>query len=83
MSATAGTTRDVIEVHLDLGGLPVTLVDTAGLRETSDAVEAEGVRRAEARARDADLRLAVFDATCWPARDLSPPLMSITKRSWW
>ncbi len=69
VSETAGTTRDVIEVHLDLGGLPVTLVDTAGLRETGDAVEAEGVRRAEARARDADLRLAVFDATCWPARD--------------
>lgn len=69
VSETEGTTRDVIEVHLDLGGLPVILLDMAGLRATSDAVEAEGVRRAEARARDADLRLAVFDAARWPARD--------------
>src|SRR5690606_12996237 len=45
-----GTTRDPIEVFLDLGGLPVTLIDTAGLRETAEIVEAEGVRRALARA---------------------------------
>ncbi len=44
-----GTTRDLIEVHLDLGGFPATLVDTAGLREASGAIEAEGIRRAEAR----------------------------------
>jgi tRNA modification GTPase len=59
----------VIEVHLDLGGLPVTLADTAGLREALDSVESEGVRRARARAEAADLRLAVFDATAWPALD--------------
>ncbi len=53
----AGTTRDVIEVHLDLGGYPVTLVDTAGLRETDGIVEREGIRRAEARGREADLIL--------------------------
>ncbi len=62
VSATAGTTRDVIEVHLDLGGWPVVVADTAGLREAAGEVEAEGVRRAMARAAAADLRLAVFDA---------------------
>ncbi|MBE0533395.1 MAG: tRNA uridine-5-carboxymethylaminomethyl(34) synthesis GTPase MnmE [Rhodospirillales bacterium] len=66
---TAGTTRDVIEVHLDLGGLPVVVADTAGLREGGDAIECEGVRRAEARAAEADVRIAVFDATRWPAAD--------------
>lgn len=53
----AGTTRDVIEVHLDLGGYPVTLVDTAGLRKTEGLVEREGIRRAEAKGREADLIL--------------------------
>ena len=62
VSATPGTTRDVLEVMLELGGIPVTLVDTAGLRETSDPVEAEGVRRARARAASADLTIKVFDA---------------------
>jgi tRNA modification GTPase len=63
VSETAGTTRDVIEVHLDLGGWPVVLADTAGLRPTSDAIEQEGVRRARARAEQADLRVLVLDAT--------------------
>ncbi|MBS0524129.1 MAG: tRNA uridine-5-carboxymethylaminomethyl(34) synthesis GTPase MnmE [Proteobacteria bacterium] len=63
VSETAGTTRDVIEVHLDLGGWPVILADTAGLRESGDAIEQEGVRRARARAQAADLRLLVLDAT--------------------
>jgi tRNA modification GTPase len=62
-AATAGTTRDVIEVALDLGGYPVVLADTAGLRQAADAVEEEGVRRARARAAAADLRLIVLDAT--------------------
>lgn len=61
VSATEGTTRDVIEVHLDLGGWPVTLADTAGLREAADDIEREGVRRALDRAGTADLRLVVFD----------------------
>lgn len=57
VSPHAGTTRDVIEVQLDLDGYPVTVIDTAGIRETDDPVEQEGVRRAEARAADADLVL--------------------------
>ncbi len=63
VSETAGTTRDVIEVHLDLGGYPVILADTAGLRETSEAVESEGVRRALARAGDGDLTLLLLDGS--------------------
>ena len=62
-SPIPGTTRDVIEVGLDLAGYPVTLADTAGLRDASDAIEEEGVRRARNRAASADLRLAVLDAT--------------------
>ena len=62
VTAIAGTTRDVIEVQLDLGGVPVTLLDTAGLRESADPVEAEGVARARHRAAQADLRLLVVDA---------------------
>jgi tRNA modification GTPase len=69
VSATAGTTRDVIEVHLDLGGYPVILADTAGLRESADAIESEGVRRALARAEQADLKLLVFDGAAWPQLD--------------
>ena len=62
VSARAGTTRDVVEVRLDLGGVPVTLADTAGLREAEDEIEAEGVRRARRRAEEADLVIAVFAA---------------------
>ncbi len=62
VSPYAGTTRDVIEVHLDLAGWPVTLLDTAGIRETDDPVELEGVRRARDRAAAADLVLWVVDA---------------------
>jgi tRNA modification GTPase len=62
VSPYAGTTRDVIEVHLDLAGYPVTLLDTAGIRESQDPVEREGVRRAQARADAADLVLWVVDA---------------------
>lgn len=56
-SEYAGTTRDVIEVRMDLAGLPVTLLDTAGLREAADPVEAMGIARAVDRARGADLRV--------------------------
>jgi tRNA modification GTPase len=62
VSPHAGTTRDVIEVQLDLEGYPVTIIDTAGIRETDDPVEQEGVRRARARAADADLVLWLTDA---------------------
>ncbi|SDB64586.1 tRNA uridine-5-carboxymethylaminomethyl(34) synthesis GTPase MnmE [Belnapia rosea] len=62
VSARAGTTRDVVEVRLDLGGIPVTLADTAGLRDTLDDIEVEGIRRARQRAEEADLLLLVFAA---------------------
>ena len=62
VSPHAGTTRDVIEVQLDLDGYPVTVIDTAGIRETEDPVEQEGVRRARARAADADLVLWLADS---------------------
>jgi len=62
VSPHAGTTRDVIEVHLDLDGYPVTLIDTAGVRDTVDPVEQEGVRRARDRARTSDLVLWLVDA---------------------
>ena len=62
VSATPGTTRDAIETRVVLGGVPVTLVDTAGLRDTRDPVEAEGVRRARARAASADLVVTVIEA---------------------
>ncbi|WP_159994710.1 tRNA uridine-5-carboxymethylaminomethyl(34) synthesis GTPase MnmE [Roseomonas sp. 18066] len=66
VSARAGTTRDVVEVRLDLSGVPVLLADTAGLRETEDEIEAEGVRRARRRAEEADLVIAVFAADAPP-----------------
>src|SRR5579863_2034291 len=62
VSPHAGTTRDVIEVQLDLDGYPVTLIDTAGIRDTEDPVEQEGVRRARSRAAEADLVLWVTAA---------------------
>jgi tRNA modification GTPase len=73
VSPYAGTTRDVIEVHLDLDGLPVTLVDTAGIRKTTNPVEREGVRRAQARAADADLVLWLTDAGEWLKRSGQRP----------
>jgi tRNA modification GTPase len=66
VSPEAGTTRDAIEVHLDLGGYPVILVDTAGLRDAGGLVEAEGIARARARAGSADLVLALFAAAADP-----------------
>jgi tRNA modification GTPase len=77
-SPVAGTTRDVIEVAIDLAGYPVVLADTAGLRDSADLVEQEGLRRALARAQSAELRLFVFDAgrprdataaAAWPGPD--------------
>jgi tRNA modification GTPase len=61
VSPYAGTTRDVIEVHLDLDGYPVTLLDTAGIRDSAEPMEQEGVRRARQRAAAADLVLWVID----------------------
>ncbi len=61
VSEEAGTTRDVIEVHLDLGGVAAIVADTAGLRDAESAVESEGVKRAEQRIADADIVVFVFD----------------------
>src|SRR5512147_1075516 len=69
VDAAPGTTRDVIEVPMDLGGFRVVLSDTAGLREAEGRVEREGVRRTRARAAAADLRLLVFDGERWPSFD--------------
>jgi tRNA modification GTPase len=79
VSEMAGTTRDVIEVHLDLGGWPVVLADTAGLRDSPDAIEQEGVRRARARAEAADLRLLVLDASGDWRRQM-PSIIDATER---
>ena len=63
VSPFAGTTRDVIEVHLELDGFPVTVLDTAGIRDSAEPVEQEGVRRARVRAAEADLVLWVTDVS--------------------
>jgi len=68
VSETAGTTRDVIEVRLDLGGVLVIASDTAGLRDSGDVIEAEGVRRALARAKEAHLTLLLLDASAADSR---------------
>jgi len=63
VTSEAGTTRDVLEVSLDLNGAPVTLIDTAGLRETESGIEVEGIRRARMRAEGADLLLWLQDGS--------------------
>src|SRR3954465_673000 len=77
VSPHAGTTRDVIEVQLDLDGYPVTVIDTAGIRETDDPGEQEGVRRARARAEDADLVLWLVEA----GRAVDPAAMPLLGKS--
>lgn len=62
VSDIAGTTRDMLEVHLNLGGYPITLVDTAGLRSKAEHIEQEGIRRALERAKHADLKILLLDA---------------------
>lgn len=74
VSATAGTTRDIIEIHLDLQGWPVVVADTAGLRDAAEDIEAEGIRRALAKAETADLKLVVFDAS---QTELDGPTLSM------
>lgn len=69
VSRHPGTTRDFVEVALDLGGFPVVLADTAGLRDADGEVEREGVERARRRAEAADLTLVVLDGAHWPAAD--------------
>ncbi len=62
VSDEAGTTRDVIEVHLDINGYPVILADTAGLREAESKIEVEGIKRAQKVSKDADIKIALFDS---------------------
>lgn len=69
-SDIAGTTRDVIEVRMDLGGLPVTVLDTAGLRETEDVIEGLGIQRARERAERADLRVLLAEGDAVPEVEL-------------
>jgi tRNA modification GTPase len=69
VSDVAGTTRDVIESHLDIGGYPVVVADTAGLRISEDAIENEGMRRAQSTAAQADLKVILFDCADWPNLD--------------
>lgn len=66
VSDEPGTTRDVVEVHLDLGGFPVIIMDTAGLREGAGKVESEGIRRARVSAEEADLRIWLADSGSYP-----------------
>ena len=73
VSPYAGTTRDILEVHLDLDGYPVTLLDTAGIRDSAEPVELEGVRRARERAASADLVLWVTDLSAGPLSEEVPP----------
>jgi tRNA modification GTPase len=81
VSPHAGTTRDVIEVQLDLDGYPVTVIDTAGIRETDDPVEQEGVRRARARAAEADLVLWLTDSKEGPAKhEVSSPVWLVRNK---
>jgi tRNA modification GTPase len=69
VSPIAGTTRDVVESHLNIGGFPVILADTAGLRDTSDEIEKEGVKRAISKVEDADFIIAVCQSNDWPNLD--------------
>ena len=69
VSHQAGTTRDVLEVHLDIGGYPLTLADTAGLRVAKEDVEQEGIKRSHKTAARADLVIALFDASLLPNLD--------------
>jgi tRNA modification GTPase len=96
-SEIAGTTRDVIEVRMDIEGLAVTLLDTAGLRDGADPIEAIGISRARERAERADLRLILVgaddglvldprpgDVICWTKSDISEPpsrMLSVSTRT--
>jgi tRNA modification GTPase len=75
VSETAGTTRDVIEVYLDLAGIPVILSDTAGIRDALDDIEEEGIRRALSQADTADFKIIVADANQFPV--LAPEIVSL------
>ena len=74
VSPVAGTTRDIVESHLNINGFPVILADTAGIRKSKDSIEKEGVKKASKQAAQADIVIAVIDANEWPNidKDISP-----------
>jgi len=80
VSPIPGTTRDALEASLDIAGIKTTLIDTAGLRDTSDELEAEGVRRARARVAEADIILYVTDRTQPPPTQDNPRLLWIENK---
>ena len=82
VSPFAGTTRDVIEVHLELDGYPVTILDTAGIRDSAEPVEQEGVRRARARAAQADLVLWVTDVSADDRAPVESPRLKSDAQQW-
>src|SRR6516162_7812617 len=82
VSPFAGTTRDVIEVHLELDGYPVTILDTAGIRDSAEPVEQEGVRRARARAAQADLVLWVIDVSADDRAPVESPRLKSDAQQW-
>ncbi|WP_240796834.1 tRNA uridine-5-carboxymethylaminomethyl(34) synthesis GTPase MnmE [Terasakiella sp. SH-1] len=69
VSDIAGTTRDIIESHLDIGGYPVVVSDTAGIRHSEDVIEIEGIKRAQDRAQSSDLKVVMFDCGDYPDLD--------------
>jgi tRNA modification GTPase len=75
VSNIAGTTRDVIEIHLNISGYPVTIADTAGIRESSDFLEKEGIARTLDRTRKADLKILVLDPNTY--NDIAQPLSDL------
>ena len=79
VSNVAGTTRDAIEVRMEIAGLPVTFLDTAGLRETEDRLERAGIERALARAEAADLRLFLTDGSALPLEPTGDDLVVVGK----
>lgn len=66
VSDIAGTTRDALECHLDIAGYPLTLIDTAGIRQSNDVIEAEGVKRALAKAENSDMKIVMLNAAEYP-----------------
>lgn len=81
VSPLPGTTRDMIEAHLDLAGLPVTIVDTAGLREAQDEIERIGVDRVRARLADADLALWLSEDADWSGAPDHPELIGVATKT--
>ena len=77
VTAIPGTTRDAIEIPIDLGGVAAVLIDTAGLRDTDDPIEAEGIRRARLRAATADLVIHLVDH--WPSAQPDDGLLVVNK----